>query len=120
MRIQKPLRFAALVIPALLSLIPALCLVPAATAQSTGTQNTVVITGSGGQTIHPGDTVVVGYQASIADPNSISNTVSVGGANLKVSVKCSEGSFTGFTLNGPSDSIDIPANSSAFLVHASR
>ena len=115
MRIQKPLRFAALVIPALLTLIPVLSLAPAATAQSAGAQNTVVITGSGGQTIHPGDTIVVGYQASIADPNSISDTVSVGGANLKVSVKCSNGGFTSFTLNGPSDSIDIPANSSAFF-----
>jgi len=111
MHIRKP----ALVILAVLTLIPVLCLAPAASAQSTTPLNTVVITSAGGQTIHPRDNVTVAFQASIADPNSISNTVSVSGPVLKVSVKCPTGGSQNFAISAPPASIDIPGNSSSFF-----
>ena len=111
MYIRKPLPFATLLILVVLTLISALCLVPAASGQST---NTIVLTGPGGQTIHPGDTVAAAYQASIADPNSIANTISVSSSNLTVSVACPNGKSQVFSLSGPTASIDIPGNSSAW------
>ena len=111
MYIRKPLPFATLLILVVLTLISALCLVPAASGQST---NTIVLTGPGGQTIHPGDTVAAAYQASIADPNSIADTIAVTSSTLSVSVACPNGKSQVFSLTGPTASIDIPANSSAW------
>jgi hypothetical protein len=112
MHIWKLLPCPAIAILVVLTLIPALCLAPSASAQSGGT---VVITESGGQTVHPGDNIVIPYQVSIADPDSISDTVSVSGVTMTVSVKCPSGTSQTFSFNGPSANIDIPAHSSAWF-----
>jgi hypothetical protein len=111
MHIQKPLLSPVFAILVVLTLTSALCLVPPASAQNSGT---IVVTESGGQTVHPGDNVVVPYQASIADPDSISNTVALNGVTMNVSVKCPNGTSQTFSFNGPSANINIPASSSAW------
>jgi len=111
MHIQKLAPNPVLAILVALTLTSALCLVAPASAQDSGT---IVITESGGQTVHPGDNVAIAYQASIADPDSISDTVSVSGMTMNVSVKCPDGTSQTFSINGPSANINIPANSSAW------
>jgi hypothetical protein len=111
MRIPTFRQFPVLVILVGLTLIPTLCFTPSASAQST---NTITITSSGGQTVHPGDNITFSYQAGVSDPNSISDTIAVSGVSFQVSVKCPTGGSETFTLTGPPASIDVPANSSAW------
>ncbi len=109
---RKQSRFNGSVIVALfISLISALYLVPAASAQGN-----VVIPGLlYNLPVHPGDTISLAYAVAITDPNSISVTVPEINTVMHLSVRCPNGSSQTITINAPNQSLMIPANNSNWV-----
>jgi len=103
-----------LIVALLIASISALCLAPPGSAQTT-----VVIPGVlYGGTVHPGDTLSLAYQISIADPNAIGVTVSVTNPTMQVSVRCPDGSSQTITAKAPAQSLLMPANNSTWFPSA--
>jgi len=109
---RKQSRFNGSVIVTLfISLISALYLVPAASAQGTFSIPGAVDKLS----VHPGDTISLAYAVAITDPNSIPVTVSEINTVLQLSVQCPNGSSQTITVNAPAQSLLIPANNSNYF-----
>jgi len=112
MNAKKLFRFdASLILPLLIASIPAFWLTPSANAQGT-----VVVPGVvDGVTVSPGDTIELGYEISIADPDNTPTTVSVTGATFQLIVACANGGSQTITINPAAQSFVIPGSSSAYF-----
>jgi hypothetical protein len=105
-----------LVVAVLSALILALCLAPPGSTQAVSSQVTVAIPGTlYTGTIHPGDTLSLAFQVSIADANPIGVTVSMANPTMQVSVRCPNGSSQTLTAKAPSQSLLMPASNSGWF-----
>jgi hypothetical protein len=115
MKVRKQFQFVARVIPALLiASISALWLVPPASAQGTA-----VISGTVDRHhISPGDVLHLGYEVAITDTDPTPTTVSVTNTIMQLSVSCPNGASQTITINAPTQSFLVRANTTSWFPSA--
>jgi hypothetical protein len=68
-----------------------------------------------GETIYPGDTIDLGYEVSISDPDTTPTTVSLTSTTMQLSVACPNGSSQTITINPGAGSFLMPGSFSGYL-----
>ena len=95
------------IVALLIASVSALWLTPAASAQSV----IMAAPTTGNLTVSPGDTIEAGFEVAIAQNSHSTDTVSVTSAVVRVSVNCPNGNSQTISINIPSKSISVPADS---------